>query len=287
LNRRLRAALFGFRAEMTARQSHETRRSLSADQLARYRRDGVVFPISALSGSELVFLRRTLDELEGLLGGKNIYGRLSQPHLHFRWAYDLATHPKVLDAVEDIIGPDILVHSSTVFCKEGHSPGYVSWHQDGYYWKLSEAKLTSSWIALTDSTTENGCLRAVTGSHGSVVAHSEHKTADNMLTTGLRLVGDVSQSQILDVTLKAGEMSLHHVNLVHGSAPNHSGTRRLGYAVRYLAPSVRQTRKHHAVVIARGEDRYGHFEPLRGVPSKDLEEGISASAHFGQVFSVS
>jgi non-heme Fe2+,alpha-ketoglutarate-dependent halogenase len=253
-------------------------------QIAQYERDGVIFPVPVLSQGEIAGLQRTFQELEALMGGDSISARLSQPHLHFRWAYELATHSKILDAVEDLIGPDILVHSSTIFCKEARSPGFVSWHQDGYYWRLSDTKLTSAWVALTDSTVENGCLRVVIGSHADTRPHFELRTEHNMLSTGLNLMGDIALSQVQDVALKAGEMSLHHVNLVHGSNANCSETRRLGYAVRYLAASVKQVRKHHAVVLARGQDRYGHFKLFEGTPPEALEDGISASVAFDQRF---
>jgi non-haem Fe2+, alpha-ketoglutarate-dependent halogenase len=260
------------------------KKTLSAEQIAGYKRDGVTFPVPALSTGEIIALQRTFEELERLLDGDSISARLSQPHLHFRWAYDLATHSKIQDAVEDLIGPDILVHSSTIFCKEARSPGYVSWHQDGYYWRLSDTKLTSAWIALTDSTVENGCLRVVIGSHAAALPHFELRTEHNMLSTGLHLTEDVALSQVQDVALKAGEMSLHHVNLVHGSNANRSDTRRLGYAVRYVAPSVKQVRKHHAVVLARGQDRHGHFKMFEGTPPGALQDGIRASVAFDQSF---
>lgn len=261
-------------------------KALSIEQIERYESDGVLFPVAALSVDEVAALQHLFQELEALLGGASLSSRLSQPHLHFRWAYDLATHAKILDAVEDVIGPDILVHSSTIFSKDPRTAGYVSWHQDGYYWRLSDTKLTSCWIALTDSTVANGCLRVVVGSHVNRLPHYELKRPDNILTTGLHLAVEINADRIRNVTLKAGEMSLHHVNLVHGSDPNRSATRRIGYAVRYVAPSVQQVRQHHEVVLARGSDKHGHFELFQGTPSVTLKDGILAAARFDQRFHV-
>ncbi len=254
--------------------------ALSQEQLRKYERDGFLFPIAVLSPDELAKAAAVIEKLENHLGGTLTSRAVMQPHLHFRWAYDLATHPKVLGPARDIIGPNILIHSSTLFIKYPHNPNYVSWHQDGHYWQLSAPHVVSAWIALTDSTIENGCLRVVRGSHKQSLPHYEQRSENNLLSTGLHVAVDVDEQDINDVTLKAGDMSLHHVNMVHGSKSNESAKKRIGYAIRLVAAGVKQVRKHHTVVLACGRDDYHYFELLKEPPTDDIEEGLDAAARF-------
>jgi non-haem Fe2+, alpha-ketoglutarate-dependent halogenase len=206
-----------------------------------------------------------------------LYG---QCHLHFRWAFELATHPNLLDVVEDVVGPDILVHSTTLFCKQPHDPAFISWHQDAYSWRLDDPRLVTAWVALTESTPENGCMRVLPGTHRERLSHEARPHPDNMLASGLSVAEGVDGSRAVDFVLGPGQMSLHHALLVHGSHGNRSGGKRIGFAIRYVSPSVWQERPHHAVVLARGHDAYGHYETLDHPPSGDLEEGLVAHHTF-------
>lgn len=250
--------------------------SLTPAQVAAYERDGVYFPIPVLTRDET---RRYLDaylDFEHRLGGQPKATELSQAHLHFVWAYELATHPAVLDAVEAVLGSDILVWTSNVFPKRPRDPGYISWHQDGTYWGLDSAEVTTAWIALTDSTVENGCMRVAPGSQKlDIIPHRETHAANNMLTRGQEVECEVSESEAVDVVLRAGEMSLHHVRIIHGSNPNASDERRIGFAIRYITPKASQTGERQPAVLARGRDEYHHFE-LAGPPTGSVEEGIAA-----------
>jgi len=164
------------------------------------------------------------------MGG--VLKRMDNCHLFFRWAYDLATHPGVLDILEDLLGPDLFVHSTRIFYKHAHDPSYVSWHQDGRYSSLNSKPAPSAWIALSESTTENGCLRVVPGSHRSGVhPHVETFAADNLLNHGEEISVEVDEPKVRNFVLEPGEMSLHHVNLVHGSNPNHSDCSRIGFNI--------------------------------------------------------
>lgn len=249
---------------------------LSEEQVERYEQEGVLFPLEVLSAAEVLKFRSAFEQMESRLGTPLKPIQLAQSHLFLRWAYELVTHPSVLDIVEDIIGPDILVHSTTIFPKYPRDESYVSWHQDGYYWQLDKPSLASAWIALTDSNIENGCLRVVPGTHTSRIEHVSRPAKENLLTTGLEVAVDVDESTVSDIILRAGEMSLHHVNMVHGSNPNHSDTRRIGFAVRYVAPHVKQARPHHDVLLARGHDDSRHFTigqppPPDNSPDESLE----------------
>lgn len=249
---------------------------LSSNQIHEYEQDGVVFPIKVLTEKELVTARTALETLMTALGERPDSQRFRHLHLFHGWARDLALHPRVLDAVEDVIGHDILLHSSTVFWKRPRDAGYVSWHQDGFYSGLSELQYTSAWLALTDSSPDNGCMRVVRGSHREgIVPHNSSSTSpDNFVT--LEIARQVKESQATDVNLAPGEMSLHHVAIVHGSNPNASDRPRIGYAVRYVSPRVRQKLDHYPVILARGHDRFGNYRLLEQPPSLSLQEAIFA-----------
>jgi non-haem Fe2+, alpha-ketoglutarate-dependent halogenase len=251
---------------------------LTQADVERYDRDGLLFPIPVLSAAELARFRAAYDALAAEKG-KPTPMQLGQCHLFFRWAYELATTPAVLDAVEDVIGPDILIHSSTIFPKYPRDPSFVAWHQDGYYWRLDEPRLTSAWIALTDSTRANGCVRIVPGSHRERLEHRMQPKADAILASGLEVNADVDEAQAADVELRAGEMSLHHVNAIHGSQPNSTDGMRIGMAVRYVSPYVRQGGTHHPVLLARGSDRAGYYE--HGTPPlRERADAVAAHASF-------
>lgn len=254
--------------------------------LQAYAHDGVLFPFTVLTDDELKRYRDDAIECHAALG--ELAATTEHPikmngelHLHFEWAHALSTHPAVLDVVEQIIGPNILVHSSTLFLKPpGNS--YVSWHQDGHYWGLSAPHLVSAWIALANSTVENGCLRVQPGSHITLLPHIERVHPDNMLGTGSTVRDGFDEARAVDVELRAGEMSMHHVNMLHGSNPNRSRADRIGYAVRYLATDVRQSRPHHLVVLARGRDDHGHFEQLTDRPRGSVQAGLPRHLEFSR-----
>ncbi|HXB20435.1 MAG TPA: phytanoyl-CoA dioxygenase family protein [Candidatus Solibacter sp.] len=256
---------------------------LSDQQVREYRQDGVVFPIPALSEKELASARAGVEEMAAALGGRPEIGQLRHVQLFYRWAQDLALHPKVLDAVEDVIGPDILIHSSTLFWKRPFDPAYVSWHQDGYYSGLSELSYTSAWLALSDSSPDNGCMRVVRGSHiGGIVPHNRASISPDNFVSGLEIACQVEESEATDVSLQPGEMSLHHVAIVHGSNPNSSERPRIGYAIRYVAPHVRQQLDHYPAILARGQDRFGHYRILEELPSFGPQEAIRAQAELAR-----
>ena len=206
----------------------------------------------------------------------------------FRWAYDLGTHPRVLDAVEDILGPDILLWTVSIFPKYPRDPGYISWHQDGTYWGLDSVRVTTAWIALTDSTVDNGCMRVVPGSHRRpILPHRDTYAADNRLSRGQEIEVEVDERDAVDVVLRAGQMSLHHVNIIHGSNPNPSDGSRIGFAPRFTTPETRQIDGEPlTAVLARGRDRFGHFRLQPGAPTLGFEEALAAQqAAAGQFLS--
>ena len=251
---------------------------LTASQVAQYERDGIVFPVPVLTPEEAAGFRRSFDELADRLGGRPVAQALGHTQAFFRWAYDLGTHPRVLDAVEDILGPDILLWTVSIFPKYPRDPGYISWHQDGTYWGLDSIRVTTAWIALTDSTIENGCMRVVPGSHRrSILPHRDTYAADNRLSRGQEIEAEVDERDAVDVVLRAGEMSLHHVNIIHGSNPNPSDGSRIGFAPRFTTPETSQIDGEPLMAaLARGRDRFGHFRLQPGAPTLGFEEALAA-----------
>jgi ectoine hydroxylase-related dioxygenase (phytanoyl-CoA dioxygenase family) len=138
----------------------------------------------------------------------------------------------------------------------------------------------SAWIALSDSTIENGCLRVQPGTHLRALDHVEVRDRNNLLGNGSTITAALDDARAVDVVLAAGEMSFHHASVVHGSNPNRSHGRRVGFAIRYVAPDVRQKRGHHAVVLARGRDRHGHYEHLDAPPRNSVRDGLPLHVAF-------
>jgi ectoine hydroxylase-related dioxygenase (phytanoyl-CoA dioxygenase family) len=182
-------------------------------------------------------------------------------HLLFPFLAELVRHPGILDAIEDVLGPDILCWSSNFFIKEAADPAFVSWHQDSTYWGLSSPEVATAWVALTPSNAANGAMAVIPGSHKlDQMPHRDTFHRHNLLTRGQEIAVEVDESQSVPLNLQPGEMSLHHVRLVHGSAPNPSFDRRIGFAIRYIPTSIRQIEGDDSATLVRGEDRYRHFE---------------------------
>jgi non-haem Fe2+, alpha-ketoglutarate-dependent halogenase len=227
--------------------------TLSNEMLERYERDGVVFPVRVLSEAEVAEFREALDAIVG-----ERPRRLDNLHLSYLWAYRLASHEAVLDAVESILGPEILIDGNLVFYKPPYDASYASWHQDSVYsgWHLTPS--VSAWIALTVSESANGCMRVVPGSHKQGLLEHDNIQDPNLLNRrGERLRMDVDESQAVDLVLKPGEMSLHHTNIVHGSNPNRSDGPRIGFIVRFVTNA--STNRDRQVMRARGDADCSHL----------------------------
>jgi hypothetical protein len=253
-------------------------RSLPPEQVAGFYRDGYMFPKRVLSDEEVARYRASLQALSDHMGKLK---RFDQCHLFFRWAYDLATHPAVLDVIEDIIGPDILVHSTRIFYKHPHDCSFVSWHVDGRYSGLNDQRTPTAWIALSESTEANGCLKVVRGSHNlQSYPYVEKPSHDNLENHGQEITLPIKESEVVALTLNPGEMSLHDVNIIHGSEANRSDISRIGFSVSYITPEPRSSIL--PVVHARGTADSSHLPQLEHIPDFDLEQGIVAHRKFIQ-----
>ena len=250
---------------------------LSAAQVESYRREGFHAPVRAFSEPEARAFRARLEAQEARSGGP-LQGKWRvKSHLLFTWADEIVHHPAVLDAVEDVIGPDILCWTTNFFIKEPGSPGFVSWHQDAAYWGLDPEDVVTAWVALTHSNLESGCMKVMPGTHlESHIPHVDTFHQDNLLTRGQEIAVEVDASKAVDIILEPGEISLHDIKLVHGSEPNRSRDRRIGLAIRYLPAHVRQTKGRDSAMLVRGVDRYGHFDP-EPRPRADADEAAIAA----------
>ena len=232
--------------------------SLPVGLVERYEREGVLFPVRVLSGSEAARYRDALESVASQCG-EGYRRRFDNLHLFFPWAYRLATSEALLDAVESILGPDIVIDGTLVFYKPPRDAGYASWHQDSVYsgWHLTPS--VSAWIALTPSERSNGCMRAIPGSHREGLLDHDNVLDDpNLLNRrGERLRKDVNEAQAVDLELQPGEMSLHHTNIVHGSGPNGSDGPRIGFIVRFV--TSRTTNRDREVMRVRGDADCSHL----------------------------
>jgi hypothetical protein len=256
-------------------------KALTEAAVRYYRDQGYYAPVPVMSRADAIALRAKLEAFEadaGILAGKLRH----KSHLLFTWLNDLVRHQAILDAVEDLIGPNILCWGSSFFIKEPRNPSFVSWHQDSTYWGLDPADVVTAWVALTDSTAVNGAMRVIPGSHAmDQVPHRDTFRPDNLLSRGQEIMVDVDDRQAAMLELAAGEMSLHHVRLIHGSDPNPSDLRRIGFAIRYIPTTVRQIAgTHDSATLVRGVDTYGHFN-VEERPQADMS--TRAIAHHAEV----
>lgn len=242
--------------------------SLSAEQIRHYQDQGYVFPMRVLDDAEVAAYRAKLEAVESGDAGHLKF----KPHLLFTFLDDLIRHPKILDAVERVIGTNILCWGTNFFTKEPKTTNFISWHQDLTYWGLDPADIVTAWVALSPATVQSGCMRFMPETHKmEVMPHKDSFAADNMLTRGQEVAVEVDENDAVDVELQPGEMSLHHVKLIHGSNANSSNERRIGFAIRYIPAHVRQiVGEKDSAVLVRGVDSEGNFEH-ETPPKSDLD----------------
>lgn len=250
---------------------------LSPQAVEQFKRDGYYFPVRVLSTAEAAGYRARLEGNEAALGGPLASNMRHKVHLLFTWAAELVRHPAVLDVVEDILGPDILCWNTNFFIKEAHDPGFVSWHQDATYWGLDPDDVVTAWVALSDAPVESGAMKVIPGSHRwPQMAHRDTFHEHNLLSRGQELAVEVDEAEAVYMPLKAGEVSLHHVKLAHGSAPNTIDDRRIGLAIRYVPPHVRQKGVKDCATLVRGQDARHYYDP-EPAPRADLDEAAVAA----------
>jgi non-heme Fe2+,alpha-ketoglutarate-dependent halogenase len=260
---------------------------LSEAQIKAYHEQGFISAIDVMSEDEALSYAQRLQAAETHyptdLSGVN----RNNGHLCFTFLDELAYHPRVLDAVEDLLGPHFSLWGSVLFIKEPKSSHFVSWHQDATYMGITPRHFVTPWIALTHSDRHTGCMSMIPGSHHKdIQPHQDTYGADNILTRGQE-VTNVDASLAVDLILKPGQMSLHHAMTIHGSQPNQSqDKRRIGFALQSFMPAgARQTIGHNNWSPARGNcTQEGHHYLAR--PKHDMDTpGITARDKSNQNFS--
>lgn len=256
-------------------------KALTAEAVRFYQEHGYYAAVPVLEHGRAAALRAQLEVLESERAEARRLLR-NKSHLLLTWLDGLIREPRILDAVEDLIGPNILCWASSFFIKDGRDPSYVSWHQDSTYWGLEPPEIVTAWVALSESDEANGAMRVIPDSHKlDQVAHRDTFAAHNLLSRGQEIAVEVDEHQAVALPLAPGEMSLHHVRLIHGSEPNPSDRRRIGYAIRYLPTHVRQVvGTRDSATLVRGVDRFGNFAPEQA-PDADLSP--AALAHHAAI----
>jgi len=251
---------------------------LNDDQVSTYDRDGFVFPVRVMSEADAVSFgdRILAAEADGKLRAR---GGETKFYLRFPWVYELATRPEILDAVEDLIGPDIMLYHNSIWAKRGGGGHYVSWHQDNTYFGHYPCEVLSMWIALTPATVANGCMQFLPGTHrlGQLPLAGNDVNDANMLTSGQTVEFDPNSVDAVPIELQPGEASLHHAFLIHGSLPNWTEDLRMGMTLIFHPPHLRQAGDvRTSALLVRGEDRYGHFDRETPPVAEDDEATVEA-----------
>jgi non-heme Fe2+,alpha-ketoglutarate-dependent halogenase len=244
---------------------------LTQSQIDTFWRDGCVFPIRVMPNAQAREIRARLEAFEAKTGGPLKGDLRHKSHLLFTWLNDVVRNARIVDAIEDLYGPNLLCWSTNFFIKEAANPAFVSWHQDSTYWGLNKPDVVTAWVALTPSNKANGAMAFIPGTHtGDQIPHRDTFAKDNLLTRGQEVAVDVDTSKAVTIELEPGEISLHHVRLVHGSPANPSGDRRIGFAIRYIPTSVAQVAGRDSATLVRGSDQFHHFD-LEPSPTTDMD----------------
>lgn len=247
----------------------------TSDMAETYDRDGFVCPIDVLSSASTLALRADLEAAEAELAGDPEKLKLlrSYPDRLLPSFDELIRHETLISAATAALGPDLMVWSAGLFIKEARSPKIVSWHQDLTYWGLDDAQETTLWFALSPASQDSGCMRFVPGSHKQrIVPHVDTFADDNLLSRGQEIAVDVNEADAVAAALRPGQASMHHGHLFHASGPNSTDDRRIGAAIRYIVPEMKQKSGGRPLVaLVKGEDRFNHFT-IAGSPKGRLSE---------------
>ena len=262
---------------------------LTADQIDHYRNKGYISSVSALTSNEAKEIRNEIEKIEknwpGALEGINRnYVHLISPILN-----KVCLNKNILDAVESIIGKNILICGTTLFIKEKNEKGFVSFHQDAKYIGLEPHNWVTVWLAVTDSNEKNGCMRMLPGSHKDNLKYHEQKFDKNNLLTRGQTIKNISLNETDPIIPKAGEISLHHPLVVHGSGLNNSDDRRIGFVIQsYIGTNVNQVIGKMYVQKARGEDKHNYHEyskiPLKLMGKNEIISQNKANKELSKIF---
>ncbi len=253
---------------MTSRESKMRRK--------QYWEDGFLSGIPVVSPEEAATHRGQLENAERQIGHGLHYH--SKVHTVLKSPLELATHPALVDVIEEILGPDVLLYNVTYIIKEPQTTKFVSWHQDLTYWGFDGTEQVSAWLALSPATAESGCMQMIPGSHRQGLREQvTSDDPDNVLLQS-QTIGGIREEDAALCPLAPGEASIHHGWTIHSSHPNTSADRRIGLNIQYIAPKMKQTKaKTDSAMLIRGQDRFGHFEadtPAKEWLPDDAEERL-------------
>ena len=257
---------------------------LSTAQVQSYERNGFLSPVAALTPAQAADYRGKLAAFEQAVGGPLTAPGIDEPyrsrtHVLLAWVHSLVSHPAILDAVSDLIGPNILVYTCTWFIKEPESAAIAGWHQDATYFGLRPHVHVTAWLALTDATAENGCMEFLPGSHHrGQLPHRAGVVAASVNRAGQAVTLDVDDTPAVHASLRAGDFSLYHTLCLHRSQPNRSSGRRVGLAISYIPTSAQHLGVKHKMpaMLVRGVDTFGHFQ-LEPAPAADFDDAARAA----------
>ncbi len=243
--------------------------ALTSTQIASYKRDGFLNGIPVIGPEEAGAYATEFDRLENRVGKEHAQIELVDNHFEEEFIWQLAINKTILDCIEDLIGPNILLLATHFFNKYGDGKlgeAYVAWHQDVTFWGLEPPLAITAWYAVDDSDVNNGCMQVIPGTHDlGLMEHGKANQQGNLLSINQEVPVTPAQVQAaVNLELKAGEMSLHDGTVIHGSLPNQSQRRRCGLTLRYVPTWVKQTidnshGKRWNAILVRGEDTYHHF----------------------------
>ena len=231
-------------------------RVLTKLQIEQYHDQGFISPIRVISEQEALSIKDELEQVEKEFPEEINSESRNNLHLSFAFLDALAHNKIIVDAIEDLIGPDISLWASVMFIKEPSSKQYVSWHQDATYMGLDSLDFPTPWIALSPSNIETGCMTMIAGSHKTKIQNHEDTFAENNILTRGQVIQDVDESMAVDLILQPGEMSIHHGAVIHGSQPNNSNQRRIGFSLQsYMPNNVKQIVGRNLWTHVRGQKR--------------------------------
>ena len=260
---------------------------LTKEQIEQYHDEGFISPLRVISEADALSIKTQLEEVEAQYPEEINAESRNNLHLSFAFLDALAHNTTLVDAMEDLIGPDIALWASVMFIKEPSSKQYVSWHQDATYMGLDSVDFPTPWIALSPSNIETGCMTMISGSHKSEIRKHEDTYAENNILTRGQVIPNVDENKAVDLILRPGEMSIHHGAIIHGSQPNNSDQRRIGFSLQsYISPEIRQVVGRNIWTHIRGKARHDidgltlerpkyNMDPITVSQRKIAEENLS------------
>lgn len=239
----------------------------NGELLTSYQKNGFLTGIPITDETEATYFRKEYNALEDEVGTEKCEIGLIDWHFDYKFIWELAIHENIVDVIEELIGPDIMLLATHFFCKYGPKEKFVAWHQDVTYWGLEPPDAVTAWYAIDDSDTGNGCMQVIPSSHHKgIQEHGKSEQEGNLLSINQEVsVTEKEAKSAVDLVLKAGEMSIHHGQIIHGSLPNHSTRRRCGLTIRYISPSVKQAednslKRPWKPILLRGKDQHNNFD---------------------------